>query len=427
MDRQIPKKVLAALFLFLYMPFLYEHGVRIMFTESVDFPSFYWAVKLVFEQHLSPFTTDAFAGLKAEFGQSIYPYLYPPPSLLAFYPLRFMSYRAARLAMLCLNHVCVLAFLYVFLIKIQKIGTWKGRQLYAVGLSIIYVIAFHSIIVNLEHGQINLVVLIFIVLSWYGVKDEHGAMSVGVPLSLAILLKTYPVLLLPLLVIRKRYDAVILTGGLLILYGVISYFVLPTIIWSDWYRNILPTGGYGQTPFGLDANIAFSNLTINGFTSRMFVVNTYGEALWYNPSVGRLLAYMLSTGMVGVTIVLSFVCSRKLDSMLSVDLQFSLFLLMMFLVAPLSWDHHLVFILPSALLAFYLVTRLTANRIMQTFVIASLFLIAWRLPSVYWTATKGILPTGISIKFYAVTVLWLFTAMMMRRLTIRAVSEASSA
>ena len=84
------------------------------------------------------------------------------------------------------------------------------------------------------------------------------------------------------------------------------------------------------------------------------------------------------------------------------------FLLMIFLVAPLSWDHHLVYILPAAVLATRLITEGSTGRNAAFWVPVALFLIARKLPFAHPALMRGWRTLLISIKFYPVVILWLF-------------------
>jgi len=84
------------------------------------------------------------------------------------------------------------------------------------------------------------------------------------------------------------------------------------------------------------------------------------------------------------------------------------FLLMIFLVAPLSWDHHLVYILPATVQVIALLARGAIRGKMAVLLTACLFLIAWDIPFDHSSLKHGWWTLLISVKFYPVLVLWLF-------------------
>jgi len=415
------RKVLFWLFIAIYLPFLYQYGYKFISRSNIDFPTYYWAAKLTFEQHRSPFTADAFTEAGALFGEKIYPYLYPPPSLLVFYPLTLFSYETAKLVMLVVNHLCIILFIYLLFTKILTIDFQQPLRKLIAALLTIYVLAHYPLVSNINNGQINLVVLVFLCLTWYALKRNSRALLIALPLSLAVLIKVYPLLLMPLLIIKKKYGAIGWLMGLLLAYSVIAYVVLPHSVWSDWSAYVLPTGGYAQTPvgFALFSPAKSSNQNINGFVARIFLSHEHGEALWFNPTVGRAVAYLLAACVTGITVGLSYLCSRRADGEGLIDQEFSLYLLMMFLVAPLSWEHHLAYVLPAAIVALYLVVATRKNYLFYLLVIIFYYFVAWKLPytdpSANAALRKGPLTLAVSLKFYAIVAIWVFIAIEMRR------------
>jgi hypothetical protein len=88
----------------------------------------------------------------------------------------------------------------------------------------------------------------------------------------------------------------------------------------------------------------------------------------------------------------------------------ALFLLMMFLVAPLSWEHHLTYVLPAALLAADALLGGRARGASGAAVLAALFVIAWDFPRDEMYFIKGPLAVTNAVKFFAAFGLWLFLA-----------------
>lgn len=318
--------------------------------------------------------------------------------------------------MLVANHACVLLFIYLFVIKIAIINVPSSKRVIAFGLAVIYVLGFHPIISTINNGQINLVVLVLLCAIWYALKHCRKDLVVAVPLSLAVLMKTYPILLLPMLIIKKRYKAAAWTCFLLLLYSGVAYVVLPATVWNDWVVNVLPTGGYGKAPFNSFSPAELSNQSINGFLARAFTANGLSEPLWVNPVVGRSLTYIFALCVAGITLGLSYFLERKNKSERFSDSEISFYLLMIFLVAPLSWEHHLVYVLPAALTAGYSLLADTGKNSWRVVVLSALFIIAWNLPFTSLALRKGLLTLIISLRFYAVVILWVYFALKMRGL-----------
>ena len=101
----------------------------------------------------------------------------------------------------------------------------------------------------------------------------------------------------------------------------------------------------------------------------------------------------------------------------AIDIEFSLFLIVSFLVSPLSWEHHLAFVAPACVVTLVLLMRMSGvegrseesvSPGMQLMAMLAIFIIAWpfkpaALPMPY---ILGVI--AASAKFYAVVVVWLF-------------------
>ncbi len=409
------KQIIIILFIFIYIPFLWDFGYKLLFTSHGDFAGFYWGAKLAFVEHHSPYAADAFAGVDPINRHEALPYLYPPPSLLVFYPLTLFRYGVAHALMLMMNHTCILLFIYLFFFKIMRLNLSQPFDSLIAVLSIVYLFTNYPLTRELLHGQIDLVVLLCLCLTWYAMKQNARSWLVALPLSVAILIKTYPVLFILLLIINKKYRAFLWVVGLLLLYTSIAYLVLPHVLWTEWVTNVLPTGGYGQVPYKLVSPAYTWNQNINGFVSRIFLKNEFSEALWPNPAIARTLPYLLSLCVVATTVGVSYLASRRQDAGRVIDLEFALFLPMVFIVAPLSWEQHLVYMLPSAFKAFYLLLDNRRNYISKIIVMLVLFGLARYIPIESSYLKRGVLTLGISIKLYAVVILWIYFVLQIHR------------
>jgi hypothetical protein len=408
-DEKLLKLALACLFLLLYVPYLYQQGYQRVFQSPGDFPTLYWGAKLAFEEGRSPYVEGVFDEIARRQNRRVFPYLYPPPSLLLFYPFTAVTYDSAKVWLLAASHICLLAIFYLLFMRIAPFDPPPRLRGLAAALMIVYVLNYYAVADNFAWGQINLIVLALVCVSWLALKRGSRALGVAVPLSLAILLKTYPVLLLPLLVLRKKYAAAGAVVGLLALYTLAAWVVLPESVWGDWARNVLPTGGYGLRPFSLFLPVEPWNHSINGF---MLFVQDRTPSLLGLPTrfVTRPLTYLSAGAVAAATVGLSFLSARKGVSEKTLDVEVALFLLMMFLIAPLSWEHHLVYALPAALFAIDFLLRGRVRTPLAAAVVAALLILAWDFPRDEMYMIKGPLAPFNTIKFLAAFGLWVFLA-----------------
>lgn len=395
------RKILLLLLPLIYIQFLLLYGFSYLSLKNEDFAIFYSAGKLIFAENQSPYKHKV---LVHEEGFTVPPYLYPPPSLLVFYPFSLMPYKMAKTVMLAISHLSILIFIFIFFSKILRL---KLDQVFVV-FAIIYIFLFFPIVHTLWLGQVNLLVLVFLCLTWYALQKNSRSGIVALPLSLAILIKTYPVLFLFYLISKKKYAIVLWVVGLLSVYSIITYIYLPQEIWSDWFTIVLPTGSYGRSAMNEYSPASPVNQSINGFISRIFIKNEYSESLFHLPAAARILTYAISIIVIMITTGLCYLSSKRNDAKKLIHLEFSLYLLTMFMVSPFSWEHHLAFVLPSIILIMYLLVYSEDNIVFVIIVGLSSLLLAWKLPIAHPLFTKGILTLGISIKLYAVIVLWIY-------------------
>lgn len=397
--------IVGAVCLFLYLPFLYLYGFKYSFIPHVDFPSFYWGAEVALHEQRSPYGADAFSGAETDLEQIVFPYLYPPPSLLLFWPFTLTDYESAKLAMLRINHVTVLLLAWLLLARLARLDvrTTVGAALFL--FFVTYFLGFLPIATNLNHGQVNLIALLLVCLSWLALRERRRPALVGLPLGVAMLLKTYPVLFLALLVFKRQFRALGWALGAVLAATAVAYGTLPGAAWSDWFTHVLPTGGYGALPYGLFSPATPHNQSINGFALRLFSSNEFTPTVHPAPEVARLFAYALSGLVAGTTLLLNFLARHRRDLL---DLEFSLLLLMMFLVGPLSWDHHVVFALPAVVIVMLHLWWLGRVTLLGAIALPSAFLLAWHNPyffnSLAHHTTLYVL--AMSMKFYAAMAYW---------------------
>ena len=398
----------AALFLvlLLYLPFAFAYGWHYYPIPHTDFPSFYWPARSLFEAGLSPYDPAILTSATERLGQEVFPLLYPPPALLLLFPLTQMPYETAKIVMLVVNHGLIVLIGYLVVARILRVP-FDGRITL---LLLAYYFLFEPIQITLNHGQVNLAALLLLCLAWIGARENRHPLWVSLPLALAILVKTYPLVLLLYLIVSRRYRAVLWTVVALAVACALAAIVLPGALWVQYLTEVLPTAGYGRTPHELFSPAAPWNQGINGFVARVFVDNEYSGILVARPALAAPITYVCCAALLSLATFLCFRSSRHQPKPQAVDLEFALFMVTLFLIAPLSWEHHLVFILPSALLAIRLLVQSEPRRMVAVAVGLAAIILAWDLPVESEEIKEGLLTLAISVKLYAVLILWVYLA-----------------
>ena len=409
MTKRVPAFVL---FLLLYLPALGSDIFALRHDRTVDLPSFHDAARRAFVERRSPY--DPMAGAEAEkrLAQRVHPFLYPPPSLLVFAPLALVSYGTARVVVLVLNHALFLLLVHLLLRRLTGLER-AGEG--ALAFFLAYVLLFQPVRATVAAGQVNLLVVTLIVLAWDSLRRGRGPAAAALPLSIAILAKTYPVLLLLPLAAHRRWRLVGLTLSFLAAALVFAAIVLPTAVWSDWMRDVLPSGGYGRTPPGLFSPAAPWNQSLNGFTARLFLENPFSAALAPSPAAARAVPALLACVLLGVAAAASLRAGARGDKDRFLDLDLSLWLVVTFAVAPLSWEHHLVLVLPACLLALCVALGPGVGGVTRALVVLAAFLLAWGPPLDSAAFKRGALTLLISGELYAVLLVGGFLLVWHRR------------
>jgi alpha-1,2-mannosyltransferase len=389
------------IFLLLFIPFFKQWGINEFGQSSIDFPSFYSAVKLVFEEGLTPYARENWIQAKTILPDTtVYSFLYLPQSLLLLFPLKFLPYTIAKNAMLLINHALILLVLYLIIYKLLKIPLFHPFS----ALAALYVFSFNPLQETLSHGQVNLLVLVLICIAWYLTKEKKHPALIALALTLAIFLKLYPALLIVYYLIKKDYKVILWLGVIILVFTVIAAVILPTSIWMDWFNNVFLVGGYGSGIHEVKAGVQ-ENQSIHGFTSRLFLGAERVETLIPSEMLAVVVPYLLS-GAITIFSIYKIYRNRLSDNI--VDLSYSLLLLVMVLVAPLSWNHHITFVIPTILIGLYLVIYSQGDWKWLALVILAALDLAFRIKFRTPYFRNGLFTLLISLKMYAMLALWVY-------------------
>lgn len=434
MQAQTFRKVFFVLFFFLYLPFAYHHGFALHKAPLVDLPSFYYAAQTAFLHGQSPYPPHALDWGARTVHRIVWPFLYPPPTLLLFSPFAAMPYKAAQLLLLASSHACILLLLFLLLHILglsdllrrpagseadAETGDSGFRKEFVALFVLVYLFLFQPLVSTLLSGQIDFYVIVLLCLTWIALKRNAAPALIALPLVLAIVLKTYPLLLLPILLIKGRWRVAAWTLGYLVPFVVVSVLVLPRAVWHDWLSFVVPYGAYSKTPLGLFPVYEVWNQSINGFTSRLFIDPE--TMLFPSRLAARVVPTALAAGIVGTAIFLSWrlrlarkgreiALRQEAAEGQELDWEFGLFLLTMFLVAPLSWEHHLVFVLPAICVAFRQIFLVGESRRVMFWVAGAAFVLAWPIPVDAAVLDMRTFHLLLSLKMYGVVVLWAYFA-----------------
>src|SRR6185437_16093704 len=97
------------------------------------------------------------------------------------------------------------------------------------------------------------------------------------------------------------------------------------------------------------------------------------------PGLAEPLIKVVDAALIGITSFLAFRFYKGHRPVDGVAEDTAAFLLMMYLVAPISWDHHLVYVLPAAILALGFIVQAKIRGKAAFWLAVALCILAWRV------------------------------------------------
>jgi hypothetical protein len=362
--RRLP--VLAALGLFVTLAGALE-------LRDLDLAVYWRAAQQVFVAGTEPYTRPDGTGL---------PFTYPPTAFFLLLPLAEHTPEQASVLLSSLNLAMALVVILLLPRGLAHTGgdpaaVIAGRRLSTWGP--LYVAAFGGLYLTLHFQQINLLLLLCLWAFWWGLRRTGngtpgrspraiaGGLGAGAALALGSIAKPhYGILLAGALGCLRREgrpgpDLWVLVGTVaagVALLG-LSLALAPAGSWQAWFEQIVGTTSFTALPPGHSSIAAPWNRSIPGEVARWLVPNKFTEILVARPVLAAVISTLLVLALAAATTwaVLGSLwlrarrCRRGAAGAdpVAVDLELSLLSAWVFLAAPASWTHHLVMLLPAAL------------------------------------------------------------------------------
>lgn len=285
----------------------------------------------------------------------VLPFTYPPTALPLLLPAATLTAPQLADAMRGLNLALTLAVMVLVVGDLGRDDPSKRLLLWGP----IYIAAFGGLYLNLQFGQINLLLLLLTWGYWRRLRLARQSVGAGVLLTLGCVAKPHYALLA--LGAGPRPGKA-LTGGAVIGGGALialSLWVAPSNSWWSWWHQIVATTSVTELPPGHSSIAAPWNRSIAGTVARFLVPNKFSTILADNPTLAARItgiAILVVVAITGACVWRSM--RRSLNGAsdhhqargpVDHDRELSLIAIAVFLIAPASWTHHLVMLLPAAL------------------------------------------------------------------------------
>lgn len=356
--------------------------------RAIDHLSFHYAADAVFNRGLSPYAGTTIALYAAELGERVFPFLYPPYALPLLYPLSWIDYQSGAAIGILLN-TALAAGLYLVLHRMFLADLGSRAMLLA---AFIFALAFNAVEETIHLGQVNLPAAIAMLLAWHLLRDGRSPWAAGLLIGAAVLVKTYLALFLLPLLIQREFWPVLAAVGLVLAVSALSLVALPAGLWGEWAELAAARGGFGHLAFPEFPQAAIWNQSLNGIAIRLFGA---GETAGLAASGAAVLVLAASAWRLWT--------SRGVARRDFHDGSFVLMACATFLVAPLSWNHHLVFLLGSLLCLWQRAELIRRGRAVASAfgAIALVMAAQWPLIHLY-----PLWPGATSLPCLAVLLLW---------------------
>jgi hypothetical protein len=272
---------------------------------------------------------------------TLWGFLYPPGSVMLFYPFTYLSLGVAYLVFMMISYAVFALSIQFWIRHCSDCGLMFSP--YEKHLFLILCLASGPVYQNALLGQVNVLVLASCI-GYVTLLHNRRAILAGLILSLGILLKIYPIILW-LLALRGRSAAISVLSSIvsLVLLVLFFHFVIPLSIYKYYLFEFIPEiSQFTVTNIINQSTIGFLSRLTLPFTSAF----SWGPA-YLVPSWVRLSNVVLC---IGASLVLVPLFKFRDNEPGSVIAEASL-LSFMPMFSPLGWGHVYVLAMPMFLVA----------------------------------------------------------------------------
>ncbi|MDX3589389.1 glycosyltransferase 87 family protein [Streptomyces europaeiscabiei] len=249
-----------------------------------------------------------------------YGFTYPPFAAVVMLPMALVGLSTAIVLCLALDLVALAAVLYVLVGPVLRRYGWFG-----VSLALCVLALFEPLRDTVSFGQVNLLLLALVLADAWLLATGRGRWA-GVGIGLAAAVKLTPAIFIGLLLLARRWRAAGLATAVAAAATAAAAWIAPAASRFYWTEALWDTSRIGRLDY-------VSNQSLQGVLARLVAPHEPSRAVW-------------------AALVLAVLCVwvwRVRTAMRTEDwtAAFALTGLTACLVSPITWVHHLVWLLPS--------------------------------------------------------------------------------
>ena len=259
--------------------------------------------------------------------QPFLPFTYPPWSALVFTPLTVLPHQAAKLVWSAVNLASLIGLLFLS-IRVIMPTLDRTKRLMLVGLFLGPAFWLEPVLLNFHFGQINLVLGLLILTDLTVDLEVRGhRIPRGLLLGIAAAVKLTPLIFIAYLLVAKERRAAMVAGASFLVLELLSSLVSPRAAYTFWTHDAFDAKRVGTIAY-------LSNQSLRGALDRI----THRE-------VSAVLIMALAVVVLCLGLWLAEVCVRESSRLLGILVT----AVTGILVSPISWCHHLIWLIPILL------------------------------------------------------------------------------
>ncbi|PZG19262.1 hypothetical protein C1I95_12000 [Micromonospora craterilacus] len=254
-----------------------------------------------------------------------YGFTYPPFAALVMLPMAYLSWHAAVVASVAAGVVTSAVLIWWLLDSVSRRAGWTRWFAFAVAFCL--AAAFEPMRETINFGQVNTLLLFLVAVDLLRLLPG-GSRWAGIGIGLATAIKLTPGIFIVYLLVTRRWRAAVTATGVATGATVLAAALFPDASREFWTTALWNTGRVGELAF-------ISNQSLRGVVARL------------DPQDPSTLAWLV---LVAATVALWAWRSRAAASAGDEAAGLALTGAVMCLVSPVTWVHHLVWLLPGLLL-----------------------------------------------------------------------------
>ncbi|MGW1259070.1 glycosyltransferase family 87 protein [Streptomyces sp. NPDC002513] len=249
-----------------------------------------------------------------------YGFTYPPFAALSMLPMAYIHLGTAIALALLLNLAAAAVVLWILVGRELRRYGWFGWALAACALALL-----EPVRDTVSFGQVNLLLLALVLIDAWLLSTGRGRWA-GVGIGLAAAVKLTPALFIGLLLLARRWRAAAVATAVAVAATLLAAWAAPGASRFYWTHAVWDTTRIGRLDY-------VSNQSLQGILARLAAPDAPSRAAW----------------AAAVLLVLAVWGWRTHHALRAGDWRaaFALTGLTACLVSPITWVHHLVWLLPS--------------------------------------------------------------------------------